>query len=207
MGYSKCISSSRKMAKHFRRFIGRHKCLTIVLALFFLFFLSTTAITYKFGPYSGRVIDAETKEPIEGAVVYLVCSTVQPNPGGGSWVYAGAAETLTNTDGQFILSYRAWTFRFLTFWDDDPQLFFLKPGYGVFPGHKNASIIPDVLYIPTGKPITIQLPKLVHMHERRENFRRFYPRSYNVPYRRRKHTTNMLNQERLYLGYEPEGVD
>jgi hypothetical protein len=53
------------------------------------------------GPYKGRVIDAETGQPIQGAVVLGVWYTSAAGPGGGSHTYYDAAETVTDKDGNF----------------------------------------------------------------------------------------------------------
>lgn len=53
------------------------------------------------GPYKGRVIDAETGQPIEGAVAHGTWSKVYPNPAGSSSEYYDSYEVLTDKDGNF----------------------------------------------------------------------------------------------------------
>ena len=53
------------------------------------------------GPYRGRVVDAETGEPIEGVVVLAVWYLVTPTPAGSSRDYYDARETVTNENGEF----------------------------------------------------------------------------------------------------------
>jgi hypothetical protein len=53
------------------------------------------------GPYEGRVIDAETRRPIEGAVVHGTWARSHPGPGGASSSYFDSKETLTDKDGNF----------------------------------------------------------------------------------------------------------
>ncbi len=49
------------------------KSLIVLILVLVIYPLSADcAITKKFGPYSGKVIDAETKEPIEGAAVLVI---------------------------------------------------------------------------------------------------------------------------------------
>jgi len=53
------------------------------------------------GPYVGRVIDSETREPIEGAVVLAVWNSVRATVAGGISTYYDAEETVTDANGDF----------------------------------------------------------------------------------------------------------
>lgn len=53
------------------------------------------------GPYKGRVVDAESGKPIEGAVAHGTWSKVYPNPAGSSSEYYDSHETLTDKNGDF----------------------------------------------------------------------------------------------------------
>jgi hypothetical protein len=53
------------------------------------------------GPYKGRVIDAETHKPIEGAVVLGVWNKVDATPAGGYGYYYDSEEVLTDKNGDF----------------------------------------------------------------------------------------------------------
>lgn len=53
------------------------------------------------GPYKGRVIDADTGQPIEGVVVLGVWYKVAVTPAGGVSSYYDAAETVTDKSGNF----------------------------------------------------------------------------------------------------------
>jgi len=55
------------------------------------------------GPYEGRVIDADTKEPVEGAVVHGNWYKVWGTVGGASSEWYDSAETLTDKNGEFRL--------------------------------------------------------------------------------------------------------
>jgi hypothetical protein len=52
------------------------------------------------GDYLGRVIDAETREPLEGVVVLGVWYSIAPGPH-GSQNYHDARETVTDAKGEF----------------------------------------------------------------------------------------------------------
>lgn len=84
----------------------------MILLLFMMaivcFFFSASAhawLFYSKPEFRGRVIDAETKEPIEGAVVVVLYKKWESHgPGGGSSVPFDAKETLTDKNGEFYFS-------------------------------------------------------------------------------------------------------
>ena len=55
------------------------------------------------GPYRGRVVDAETKEPIAGAAVVAVWMRDKVYPLHSTSVFHGAHEVLTAQDGTFVI--------------------------------------------------------------------------------------------------------
>ena len=60
---------------------------------------------YSKPEFRGRVIDAETKQPIEGAVVVAVYKKWEfGGPGGGNTLPFDAKETLTDKNGEFYFS-------------------------------------------------------------------------------------------------------
>ena len=81
------------------------KIVTVVsltlLMLSFLFFSETYADLYSGGPWRGRVIDADTKQPIEGAVVALVWNRVYDCGVGRYPYFQEAREVLTDKTGSF----------------------------------------------------------------------------------------------------------
>ena len=99
----------------------------------FLFVAATNAFSADFlyhsdGPYKGKVIDLETGEPIEGAVV------------GGVWVlefnftpFCDAKETVTDKNGEFILPkascFTLWPLAEMTQLD----IIVFKPGFLAYP--------------------------------------------------------------------------
>lgn len=203
MGYLKSINFSQNYLRRIKEFIKKHKILTGFTLLFLLF----TAITNKYGPYMGKVIDAETGEPIVGAVVYMVFYTQTPHPAGSWGHYAGAVEALTDINGEFKFSYRAFTFHPFSFWDPWPIQEVYKPEYVIFPGKigdKKATILPEkrrMPGIPEKQYVIIKLPKLETRKERLSvspDLRNFY-----VPYKKRQHITDLYNQERVNLGLTP----
>lgn len=82
------------------------KC-SIFLAVLLTSFSISYAELYSGGPWRGRVIDADTKEPIEGAVVVAIWKREYDTPAGGSSRFHDAKETLTDEGGRFeIPAYR-----------------------------------------------------------------------------------------------------
>ncbi|RJR14558.1 MAG: hypothetical protein C4581_13810 [Nitrospiraceae bacterium] len=53
------------------------------------------------GPYEGRIIDAETKQPIAGVVVLGVWYKEEPNVAGATSTFYDAKETVTDSKGEF----------------------------------------------------------------------------------------------------------
>jgi len=55
------------------------------------------------GPYKGRVIDAETSKPIEGAVVSATWYKEEATPAGSASTYYDSYEMLTDKNGEFSI--------------------------------------------------------------------------------------------------------
>lgn len=77
------------------------KCLIFLVILFIGFSISYAEL-YSGGPWRGRVIDADTKEPIEGAVVVAIWyREYDGHPAGTKSFLHDVRETLTDKGGQF----------------------------------------------------------------------------------------------------------
>jgi len=76
------------------------KCLIFLVILFIGFSISYAEL-YSGGPWRGRVIDADTKEPIEGAVVVAVWQREYDGPFEGITRFHEAKEVLTDKEGKF----------------------------------------------------------------------------------------------------------
>lgn len=88
------------------------------------------------GPYEGRVIDTQTNQPIEGAVVHGTWMKVYPNPAGSSSEYYDSYEVLTNKDGEFKIPGKG---LLILSNIDDMTLSIFKAGYTQFPRNSNWS--------------------------------------------------------------------
>ncbi len=89
-------------------------------------------LIYHKPEYKGKVIDAETKEPIEGVVVAVYYMTNTYNLAGGSTNVINTRETLTDKNGEFTIP--SYTTIFSPFTTSDAADFIIyKPGYGGYP--------------------------------------------------------------------------
>lgn len=81
------------------------------------------------GPYAGKIIDADTKQPLEGVVVDATWHKKYPNVAGSSSSYYDTRETLTDKNGEFsIPGMGLLLFSFL----DKADITIFKAGYDGF---------------------------------------------------------------------------
>lgn len=166
--------------------------------------LSGCAITHKYGPYMGQVIDKETEGPIEGAVVFMRYYT---EGFGGTSKFEDAVEVLTDTKGEFVIpANRIGTLRPLSWWDEHPPVIIFKPGYGAFPGHLGTE--PRFGLggsMPENQHVTIRLPKLKTKEERKRNLRNISFTA-DIPYEKWRHLFEYRNSENIHVGFPPYKV-
>ena len=74
----------------------------IIITVTIIFLGCASAIRYD-GPYKGRIIDADTGDPIEGVVVLGKWSREHITPGGAVSEYYDARETITDNNGEFSI--------------------------------------------------------------------------------------------------------
>ena len=161
--------------------------ITVVVAL-----LMMATCSYAKGPWKGRVIDAETKQPIEGAAVVAVWKKVLNFlPPGPMDMYLDAEETVTDTKGEFVIPSKWFIsipfFRKVT----GPRFTIFKPGYGSFPEHQ---VFPKYTPIELfeGKGVVVELPKL-NLKTREERLK-YLP---GTPYGMDGHENKMSQFKRL----------
>ena len=104
------------------------KKLCLAIAIFLLTttnVLSADFLYHSDGPYRGKVVDLETGEPIEGAVVAAEWTLTHR--------FCDAKETVTDKNGEFILP-KGSCFSFWPFTEMDPaRVVVFKPGYLGYP--------------------------------------------------------------------------
>jgi len=83
----------------------------ILTGLVLMASLSTGCCPVQYdGDYTGRVVDAETGEPIEGAVVLGTWDFVSSSVAGALYSFYDAAETITDAQGNFTVPGRGLMF-------------------------------------------------------------------------------------------------
>jgi len=108
------------------------KKLNILLATILLSVMNFgCAIYHHYGAYYGKVVDAETKEPLEGAVVLAKYNTwLYASPGGPATYFLDAQEAITDKNGEFrISSLNAFAFRPLSTFNSEPSFRIFKPRF------------------------------------------------------------------------------
>jgi len=174
---------------------------TLAVILLFLIVLPSSAgcaITHTYGPYLGKVVEAETKEPIEGAAVLAVFYTEEYGPAGAITRYADAIETVTDKNGEFkIPAYRVTVFRPLQGWDSNGYFTIFKPGYGHYPDSKgvNPMFVPNGS-LPINQYVIIELPRLKTKEERLN----MPSVNFEIPYEKQKKFIELINQEMEKMG-------
>lgn len=152
------------------------------------------------GPYEGRIIDAETRQPLEGVVVFGEWKVFHPNLAGGNYTYYDAAETLTDKNGEFRISGKG--VRVLS---NLTEMYFLifKTGYdAIHPVPWSAlkgSMVTTRNVRFEGSKAIIPLRKLT-LEERKK--RPIPGRSSHAPLEKQKKLTDELNKECSDLGYD-----
>lgn len=178
------------------------KDFVILLTILFLFPISAEcAITKEFGPYYGKVIDAESREPIEGAAVLVVFYTESYGPAGAITHYADALETVTDKNGEFKFpEHRITLFRPLQGWVKHGYFTIFKPGYAHYPDSEGVKpmFVPNGT-LPPDEVVTVELPRLKTIEERR--YAGLPTASGSIPFEKQIKLIELINQEREFLGY------
>ena len=73
----------------------------LIIILFNLIFLPSCYAARVDGPYKGRVIDADTRQPIEGVVILGVWNREIITAGGATHNFYDAMETVTDKNSEF----------------------------------------------------------------------------------------------------------
>ena len=155
---------------------------------------------YIKGPWRGKVIDAETKRPIEGAAVVAVWHAELVHPAGAHTYFLDAKEVVTNNKGEFEIP-TTW-FVSIPFVRDakGPYFTMFKPGYGSFPQHQvSPQHIP--LYLFEGKGAVVELPKAKSTFERTNYLTGPESLDINVPPKKMPKLRALVKEENRFLGY------
>jgi len=126
---------------------------------------------YSKSAFRGRVVDAETHQPVEGAVAVVIYfkDALIGGPGGPRSYAFHARETLTDAKGDFLMpSYCSWL---LFTKDGGVQFIFYKPGYAASygPAHVHSFLLEEYfstdeackegeLHVKEGRPVSYRGP-------------------------------------------------
>lgn len=185
----------------------------ILVAIFTLLFV---ALNYGYGiaagSWKGKVIDIETKEPLEGAVVLAVWERVYRTPTGGNSYFYEAKEVLTDKDGKFeIPAYTPINLLPIISYMRGPSFTIFNPGYGSLRMGLGEYLTGETSNVEefelSGKkykvaPGLIELPPLKTREERLDKL----PLGltyYDETVKKAKNYMRLLNIERRELGLDP----
>ena len=154
------------------------------------------------GPYRGRVIDADTKAPIAGAVVAAYWVRERIYPLHSSRERYAVREVVADDVGQFVLDAR----------DIEenapkrvlhPEFRIFAPGYGAFPEFNRSprGFIGGIFW---GKGTTVELNRPDVREVRLRSMRSVDPYNWSErPFLELPRLVEAFNQERMILGLEP----
>jgi hypothetical protein len=155
------------------------------------------------GPWHGRVIDAETGQPLEGAVVLAFWTRSEASLGG--WVateYYASEEVVTGADGRFLIHFR-WSYTVpLLVKVQGPEWRIFKAGYGQW-RYRDAA---EWERFERGGELTVDLAHLKTPEERLAFLRQPVVDilASIVPAERKPRLLEAVNSERMDLGLQRE---
>jgi hypothetical protein len=169
----------------------------LLLAVTFTLLISVTSC-YAAGPWRGKVIDADTKQPIEGAAVVAVWQKEWAGLGAGADTnYLDASETVTDKNGDFEIPAKSFLsvpyFRKVK----GPLFTVFKPGYGSFPNFQKKPLEIPAEYFLSERGI-VELPKLMDYNKRYESLSLAEVLT-DVPKNKIQHFRELINIERKNL--------
>lgn len=157
-----------------------------------LIFLSSCYAARIDGPYEGRVIDAETKQPVEGVVILGTWSREHISPGGATHTFYDAQETVTDKNGDFEIK----GLGLLVMSNVIPMdILIFKAGYTYF-GVMSWSELKSTVKVENNRTI-IRLKKLTR-EERKKNLPPLPPGE--APYKKIKSMLDEYNKNSKELG-------
>jgi hypothetical protein len=129
------------------------------------------AIAAESESYHGTVLDAETEEPLEGAVVVVLWFKKTYLSMDGPQYFHKGTEVLTDTNGKFSVDTSPGTnWNPFTFMVKDPWIVIFKPGYApLTPTYAVSLKLGADMYDKLKQGAVVRLPKL----KSREELRRF----------------------------------
>jgi hypothetical protein len=154
------------------------------------------------GPYRGKVIDADTRAPLAGAVVVAHWFRDRVGPFHSVMEHYAVREVLTDVEGIFVIDAKAieeGAPRRTLY----PRFLIFIPGYGSYPRRQKAPTgFTGGVFERTGT--VVELPRLESREDRRENLYWITPNSFSdKPFRDVPELMKKVNEERGWLGLSP----
>jgi hypothetical protein len=151
-------------------------------------------------------VDAETGQPLEGAVFVIVWSKKTAISMDGSTSFHSAKEALTDAKGEFSIDGSPGIdWNPFTYVLDHPNIAIFMPGYGPFPvGHVKEAPLGEMIKAMTGAGTVIKLPKLKTQQEMRQyTFPGHLLISATVPYEEMPNLIRLINIHNKLAGIPP----
>lgn len=144
------------------------RCLFLALAVAILFSFGSASNSWA-QTYRGKVVDAETGQPLEGAVFVIVWSKKPRVTMDGPEYFHSAKEALTDAKGEFFVDGSPGIdWNPFTYIVKNPSVGIFMPGYGPFPtGHMKEIPREEMVKSMIGAGVVIKLPKLKTQQEMR----------------------------------------
>lgn len=152
------------------------------------------------GPYEGRIIDADTREPIEGVVVLGVWSKEYPTVAGATHKYHDAEETVTDRNGEFVITGKGVLVLSNVI---HPRFLIFKAGYSYEEGSYSSfkEFAKEIKW--EGEKAIIPLKKLTMDGRKKYGM----PSRPNIPLEKMMLLTEEINKERVAQGATPFDLD
>ncbi len=183
----------------------------IIIITFILSSLAIVSTVFAGGPWKGRIIDIETKEPIEGAVVLAVWDRVYRTPAGDNAYFYEAKEVLTDKDGKFeIPEYAPINMLPIISYIKGPEFTIFKPRYLSLSGrHLSKNIIDSPTEFKRNEKIYMLSPgfiKLPRLQTRKERIRIIGGLPPLIPIKAMPELIELMNIEAVNLGLQPTNI-
>jgi len=189
--------------------------ISIFAVMLIIFFLSPQIagagsgwLIYHERLFKGKVIDVETKEPIEGAVVVAQYHSNVLGPAGSHTTLIDVQEALTDSKGEFFIPSKTRIISPLSVGDDTSFLVW-KPGYnrkdiwgGYFFAKEPGTIENRPTHTDRGlelKPMTMGIVELVRLQTKEERLQGM-PSPVGDLDQKQVNLIKAINEEREYLG-------
>lgn len=182
------------------------------LSLASVLLLAEAPLATAAGPWRAQIVDAETKQPLDGVIVLAVWWKRIRGLGGASQDYYDSEEVLTDQEGRFTIAPRTFfSLNPLAFFTG-PEFVFFKPGYGreVWPGwYREAKQWPEEKRKRLGRyfellqldGIVFELPRLRSLEERKKYQDRILVGFATVPPEKTPLLEKAITEERRTIDY------